>query len=61
MMRQRGLPDARMTQVAGAHLTQVAQLAEDGKPGRVRCGLQQQHVGIGLSLHSLDMVLTVPI
>ena len=30
---------------------QVAQLAEDGEPGRVGRGLEEQDVGVGLALH----------
>ncbi len=52
VMGDRGLADvAAVHEVAGADLVGVAQLAQDREPRRIRGGLEQAHVGIGLALH----------
>ena len=51
-MRDRRLAHvAASGEVARADFGDVAQLAQDREPGRVRGGLEQEDVGIGLALH----------
>ena len=46
-------------EVARTHFGAVAQLAQDRQAGRVRGGLQQQDVGVGLSLHAATVLTDV--
>ena len=51
-MGDRRLADvAARREIAGADLTKIAELAQDGEPGGVGGGLQEEDVGVGLTLH----------
>ena len=59
-MRHRGLADvAAGSEVAGADLVAVAQLAEDGEASRVGGGLEEEDVGIGLSFHAATVLTSI--
>ncbi len=50
---------AASREVAGAYLCAIAQLAEDGQPGRIGGRLEEQDIRIGLAFHGLTVLTDV--